>query len=339
VPRQHSSPAEGFLVVLLLSVVAAISACGGQGATSDTAPRSTATAAASTPPTTREASPCGRIPPGSGSYAHVIWIWMENKSLEEIIGSASAPFQTSLAAHCGLATNYHNITHPSLPNYIAATSGLAQPDLQRFRSDCDPSSSCSTGAASIFNQAPSWRAYEESMPSPCDRVDSGPYAVRHNPPPYFTALPGCQQRDLPLAALSADLESDSLPAFAFVTPNLCHDVHDCPVRDGDTWLAREVPRIVASPAYRANRLALFITYDEGEGGSSNDCAKNQADVGCRVTTLVVSPSTPAGRRSGELFNHYSLLRTTEDLLGLGHLGEAAAAASMSGAFGLTAHRQ
>jgi phosphatidylinositol-3-phosphatase len=54
---------------------------------------------------------------------------------------------------------------------------------------------------------------------------------------------------------------------------------------------------------------------------------------------VVSPSTPAGRRSGELFNHYSLLRTTEDLLGLGHLGEAAAATSMSGAFGLTAHRQ
>ena len=75
-------------------------------------------------------------------------------------------------------------------------------------------------------------------------------------------------------------------------------------------------------------------WDEGDGGATNDCATNESDVGCHVATVIVSPSTPAGRRSGQLFNHYSLLRTTEALLGLSPLGEAARASSMVKAFGL-----
>jgi phosphatidylinositol-3-phosphatase len=319
------------LAVLLCGVAALTTGCGGESSTSTT-PRP------STPTTTATLSPCGRASPDSKSYDHVIWIWMENKSYDQIIGSSSAPFQSSLAARCGLATNYHNITHPSLPNYIAATSGLGGQDLKPFHSDCNPSPRCSTRAESIFAQAPSWRAYDESMPINCDREDSGSYAVRHNPPPYFTSLTGCEQHDLPLTTLMADLEHNSIPAFSFVTPNLCHDVHDCPVSTGDAWLAAEVTRIVESRAYRAGHLVLFITYDEGEGGSSNICATNRTDVGCHIPTVVVSPSTPAGRRSGELLNHYSLLRTTEDLLGLGHLGKAATATSMANAFGLRTRR-
>ena len=320
------------LVALFCSVAALTTGCGGESST-------TTSARTSSSITTAQLSPCGRISPGSSSYDHVIWIWMENKSYDQIIGSSSAPFQTSLAARCGLATNYHNITHPSLPNYIAATSGLGGQDLQPFHTDCNPSPSCSTRAESIFDQAPSWRAYNESMPTNCAREDSGSYAVRHNPPLYYSSLTGCEQDDLPLTALTKDLENDSLPAFSFVTPNLCHDVHDCPVSTGDDWLAAEVTRLVESPAYRAGRLVLFITYDEGEGGTSNDCATNQTDVGCHIAAMVVSPSTPAGRRSDELLNHYSLLRTTEDLLGLGHLGEAATATSMANAFGLRTRRR
>jgi phospholipase C len=264
----------------------------------------------------------------------VIWLWMENQSSDSVIGSRSAPFLNSLAAKCGLATNYHNITHPSLPNYIAATSGLAGRELDPFRGDCTPSKSCSTPARSIFAQAPSWRAYEESMPSACDRNNSGRYAARHNPAIYFTGLSGCRRRDVPLSKLTRALRRQSLPAFSFITPNTCDDAHDCPLATGDRWLAREVPRIVGSAAYRAGHTVLFITFDEGEGGSASDCATNASDIGCRVATVVVSPSTPAGRRSGELFNHYSLLRTTEDLLGLAPLGAAAGAPDMAAAFGL-----
>ena len=312
--------------VLVCAVAALLSGCGGQTTTTTTTTSSTAANAGT-------GAPCGQVS-RPVSYSHVIWLWMENHSYEEIVGSSSAPYLNSLARSCGLATNYHNITHPSLPNYIAATSGLDTQALQPFLPDCQPSAGCSTDARSIFAQVPSWRAYEESMPTACDHQDSGDYAARHNPPPYYTSLSDCPQGDLPLTRLSSDLAANSLPAFSFITPNLCHDTHDCSVSVGDQWLAGEVPEILDSRAYRTGHTVLFITWDEGEGGSSDDCAANESDVGCHVATVIVSPSTPAGKRSGELFNHYSLLRTTEDLLGLPPLGQAAGATSMAKAFGL-----
>src|SRR5262249_50214783 len=87
------------------------------------------------------AGPCGTLatPP---SYTHVIWVWMENHSYDTIIGNSQAPYINTLAGQCGLATNYHNISHPSLPNYIAGTSGLGLSDLKKFDTDCSPSKHC-----------------------------------------------------------------------------------------------------------------------------------------------------------------------------------------------------
>jgi hypothetical protein len=302
--RQVVAVARTSSVVLLLCAVCALTGCGGSGSAK----------------TAEKVTACGKTAPGSASIHHVIWIWMENHDYDGVIGASSAPYLNSLAAGCGLATNYRNITHPSLPNYIAATSGLAGNKLKPFSGDCNPDSQCSTGVSSIFAQV-NWRAYQESMPTPCDASDDGRYAARHNPPIYYRSLAGCRQRDLPLTPLARDLAGNSLPAFSFITPNLCNDAHSCTLSAGDDWLANEVPRIVQSPAYRAGQTALFITFDESEGGS-------------RVATVVVSPSTPAGRRSGELFNHYSLLRTAEDLLQVPPLGRARAARSMANSFGL-----
>src|SRR5262249_58627858 len=85
------------------------------------------------------------------------------------------------AAGCGLATNAHNETHPSLPNYIAATSGLPPALLGRWRHDCNAVGPCLTRAPNLFAQASSWGAYAESMPKPCVHFFTGPYAPRHNP--------------------------------------------------------------------------------------------------------------------------------------------------------------
>jgi len=263
---------------------------------------------------------------------------MENHSYASVIGSTSAPFENQLAGDCGLATNYHNVDHPSLPNYIAATSGIPFGSLGPFTSDCNPGSSCSAGptVSSIFSQVPSWKAYEESMPSQCRRSNSGDYAVRHNPPPYFQELTGsCPANDVPFAGFESDFDAGSLPAFSFVTPNLINDTHDGSVAQGDSWLRTTVGHIVSSAPYRAGNVALFITWDEGEGGSASNCAFNTVDVGCHVPTIVVAPSTTAGTRSAALFNHYSLLRTAEDLLGVPALGQAATASPMETAFGLS----
>ena len=300
-----------------------------------------ATAAASAPaaPAARAATlaaaanPCGTVR-SPGRYTHVIWVWMENHSYGTIIGSKQAPYINRLAADCGLATNYHNITHPSLPNYIAATSGLKYSQLAAFASDCAPAAGCTTRAPSIFGQGETWRAYEESMPSNCHRANSGEYAVRHNPPPYYAKLHGCSSFDVPYRRLAADLARGRLPAFSFITPNLTDDMHDGTVADGDSWLAGALPKILRSPEYRNGSTAVFITWDEGEGGTSQRCAANTSDIGCRVATIVVSPSTPRGTRAARLFSHYSLLATAEQLLHLRRLGQAATAATMTTAFRL-----
>jgi hypothetical protein len=278
--------------------------------------------------------PCGTLALPSTHYSGVVWIWMENHNYGEIIGSPEAPYVNTLAGECGLATNYHNISHPSLPNYIAATSGLSFKQLRHFKGDCEPSKRCSTPAPSIFGQLSSWKAYEESMPSPCSSEGSGEYDVNHNPPPYYTSLVECASKDVSYSQLSTDLTSHALPVFSFITPNLVNDMHDGTIADGDAWLQANLPPILESSEYTEGRLVVFVTWDEGEGGRSNKCATNTKDIGCRVATIVLSPSTVPGTQPAMLFNHYSLLASTEQLLGLPLLGEASSASSMLAAFNL-----
>src|SRR5690349_18908962 len=107
------------------------------------------------------ASPCGLQASPPATYEHVVWIWFENHSYGEVIGSRAAPFFTRmLAPECGLATNYHALGHPSLPNYIGATSGLSGAGLAPFGDDCNATGPCRINAPSLFAQAPSWGAYE-----------------------------------------------------------------------------------------------------------------------------------------------------------------------------------
>ena len=296
-----------------------------------------ATGAATASPAAAASRPCGTAsaPP---AYQHVIWIWMENRSLGDIIGNRSqAPYLNALAAECGLATDYHGTTHPSVPIYLAATSGLAQAKLPVLSfADCSPSAVCRTSAQSIFGQGETWKAYEESMPSNCDKSSSGEYAAKHNPAPYYTSLSGCASRDVPYTQLAADLAGNALPAFSFITPNMIDDMHDGTTAQGDAWLSSHLPAILNSEQYRAGTTAVFITWDEGSGGYPiEDCDDTTAtDASCRVPTIVISPSTPAGVRSGAFFSHYSLLATTEELLGLPRLGSAASAPVMTAAFRL-----
>jgi phosphatidylinositol-3-phosphatase len=292
---------------------------------------------ASVIPAAAASKPCGTTA-AAPTYKHVIWIWFENHSLGDIIGNTSqAPYFNTLAAECGLATNYHNISHPSLPNYLIATSGEDVDDLPIFSYlDCDESIVCNmSGTASIFSQGETVKSYQESMPSNCDRSDSGEYASRHNPEVYYTSLSNCGSTDVPYTQLATDLANGTLPAFSFITPNLIDDMHDGTIAQGDSWLASNLPAILNSTEYASGSTAVFITFDEGSGGTVGEsCTANTSDTSCLVPTIVVSPSTPAGTTSSTLFSHYSLLATTEALLGLPKLDQAASAATMTAAFSL-----
>ncbi len=291
---------------------------------------------------------CGALAGRPSAISHVIVIVMENHSYGELIGppgsaaSTRAPYLNgTLKQRCGLATNYYAITHPSLPNYIAMVSG----STGGISSDC---TSCTTSASSLFGQlrrnGRGWKVFAESMPSHCSSTGTSRYVKRHNPPTYFPGLAAdCAGWDVPMGGapggrFATALANGWLSAFTMVVPDMCNDMHDCSIATGDLWLSHWIPRIAATADYRLGHTAVLLTWDEGEGAGyagSVDCLAHLANPSCHVPALVLSATTPAGTRSGVLFSHYSLLRTTEALLGMPtFLGRAATAASMRGPFDL-----
>ncbi len=259
------------------------------------------------PPVPAAASPCGgsRAPT---TFRHVVWILMENHNTAQIEGHS--PYLNHLAAQCGLATNLTAIRHPSLPNYLALTSG----GTHGVTDDGSPAAH-PIGSNNLFHQVGrrGWKAYEQSMPSNCAHSDAGRYAVRHNPAAYYTDLArSCRRRDVPLTKLGVDLSNKRLPRFSFITPNLCNDEHDCAVATGDHWLSRVVPMIFSSRGYLAGRTLVIVTYDEGRRQAGHD----------PVYTVIAARSVRPGTVAAGRYSHYSTLRTTETVLGLKHLGHA-----------------
>jgi hypothetical protein len=256
----------------------------------------------------------------ASTYEHVVWIVMENHSFDDIIGSSDAPYINQLAAAHGLATNFFAEAHPSLPNYIAMTSG----STQGIADDDDPSSH-PLSVPSIFSLLPGGgsRSLLESMPSNCARSDAGDYAVRHNPQAYYVNLGGdCAQYNVPL-----EDPPDLSARFTFVTPNLIHDMHNGTVADGDTWLSGFMPKVLASAEYAAGRTAVFLTWDE------DDSILGLGDN--HIPTLVIAPSVPAATRVTDRLDHYAMLRATQEMLGLTPLlGSAATAADLRTPFNL-----
>ena len=250
--------------------------------------------------------------------AHVVVILMENKAEKSVIGSSHAPYLNQLADACGQATAYHGVSHPSLPNYLALTGG----DTFGVTDDGLPPTH-PIHAATIFGQLHgNWRAYQESMTLPCQKsVRDHLYAPRHNPAAYFTALTDCQLHDVPLPT---DPTFDA--AFTFVTPNLQDDMHDGSIERGDAWVSAFVAKVVASTQYQEGSLALFVTWDENDGPFH--VAGNQ------IPLLVVAPSVVPGTRVATSANHYSLLATWQDLLGLSRIGRTVGAASLAPGFNL-----
>jgi hypothetical protein len=241
--------------------------------------------------------------------------------------------------------------------------GTIGADGQAIGQGCVYPAAVKTLADQLTAKGLSWKGYMEDMGTPCrhpalggkdDTQDARPgdqYAARHNPFVYFHSIidsPACAQNDFPLDRLPADLLSErTTAAYSFITPNLCNDGHDEPCVTGETggmaqadqFLRAWVPRITASPAYRAGGM-LVITFDEAENEGTNPDASACCDQpqfpntlnnggpvpgrgGGRTGAVVLSPFVRAGSVIQTPFNHFSFLRSVEDLFGLEHLGYAA----------------
>jgi hypothetical protein len=256
----------------------------------------------------------GRVP----AFSHAYVLVLENKSYDQIIGSTDAPYLNELAAGYGLAERYAAVASPSQPNYIALVSGSTQGIADNEPHDVT--------APTLFDQLEAagrtWRVFAENVPLDCyreafadgGRDGEGRYARKHEPAISFTGISGNPARCAGIVDLTSfDPEAAD---FELIVPNLCHDMHDCSIAEGDAWLRTFVPRILESPGWRAGGV-LVVTFDEGE----------EADD-FRVATVVAAPGVGPGLRSDTAHTHYSLLRTIQEAWGLDCLGESCTAGTL-----------
>ena len=228
---------------------------------------------------------------------HFFLIVLENKG-PAVLGEAT--YLAHLASTYARATNYRAVAHPSLPNYLALTSGSTW-GITDDGYHALPAGGI--GDAMTAAHIP-WRAYMEGLTGDC-RASSGGYVVKHNPFAYYGGA--CPSSVVSFSTLMADLARGTY-RFTWITPDLCHDMHDCSVAVGDSWLEETVPAITASGSWRRDGV-LFIVFDEDDGSSPDDL----------VPLVVVSPRLK-GVTITTRYDHYSLLATIEDRLGLSRLG-------------------
>jgi hypothetical protein len=254
------------------------------------------------------------LEPGGPASTHVVVIVFENKEYAAIRGSSEAPYINSLADQYGLAERYFANTHPSLPNYLDLIAG------GDFGINDDGEGYLLRGRTLVDQLAAnglSWRAYMEGMAgdrtAPCPFSTHGGYRKKHNPFAYFARIQGRSGRCrhvLPFRRLSGALAT-GLPNFTWITPNMCHDMHDCPIRTGDDWLASHAPPIL-------DRLSgqdlLVVVFDEGTTGEGG---------GGHILCIVAGPGARPASTSEVPYSHFSLLKTIEQRFGLGLLRHAA----------------
>lgn len=277
-------------------------------------------AAVSAHPVSTSSRPVNGGPPRMG---HVFVIMMENTSFDDLLSPSNpnTTFIQQLAANNGLATNYFGVTHVSLPNYIAATSGqtwgsnsddLAQAPLFDHQNLVDQFE-----AAGV-----SWKAYMEDLPFPGDTVSATPdglYVRKHDPflmyPDVFQN-PARADKVVPLTQLSTDLSTGKVPQFVWITPNSCNDMHGgtptCPFpssptdplqaalfKDGDNFLRTWVGAITQSKAWTGHS-AIFITWDEGGFEDQPPFGPTDISPGPDSPILPATPVNPATGGGGDL---------------------------------------
>ena len=252
-------------------------------------------------------------------FRHVILVVFENHEVNDVLGNSDAPTFNRLASRYATVSNYTAVTHPSLPNYLALVSGATQ----GIDSDC---TDCIVNGRSLADTLAAarktWKTYAEGLPSVgFTGASSGHYAKKHNPLVYFRGnlTPPRLQRIVPLTRFLPDVRARRLPTFSLIVPDLCHDIHDCGVSTGDSWLSSFLKPILRGSVL--TKSVVFVVFDEGD---------SDVGGGGRVAALALGPLVRHHARSTVATNHYGLLRTIEAGLGLPLLGRSAGARPIVG---------
>ena len=270
----------------------------------------TACSAATTPDPDATGPAVVSVPGAVPRPDHVMVVVFENEDATAVFGASSAPYLTTLAASGAAFSEAHGVAHPSQPNYVALFSG----STHGVTDDACPQSLVGPNLATGLQAAGrTFTGYSEDLPSAgYTGCSAGSYARKHNPWVDFADVPAAANQ--PLSALPQDY--GALPTVAVVVPNLCHDMHSCPVSTGDAWARQHLAPYVTWAA--THNSLLVVTFDEDSGTRAN-----------RIPTLVVGPMVRPGT-STQVVDHYNVLRTLQDMYGLPALGATATAQPLAG---------
>ncbi|MHB8418278.1 MAG: alkaline phosphatase family protein [Myxococcales bacterium] len=278
------------------------------------------------------AGDAGAPAPFAGGKIHnVFLILMENHNWSDIYQSSSAPYiNGTLLPEASYATQYFNPpgNHPSEPNYLWLEAGTND---GKGTDDGDPSKggdemTTTQHLATLLGAAGlGWKDYAEDIDGGiCPLTSIGLFACKHDPFLYFDDITGglnpqdptCIAHNRPFGELASDL-TGTLPSYSFITPNLTDDMHNSTVSAGDNWLAAQLPALLGSAAYKAGG-AVFITWDEGEGGDGP------------IGMIVLSPFAKGGGYHNAIhYDHSSMVKTVEEIFGLSPLVGHAADSSVN----------
>jgi len=231
------------------------------------------------------------------AYAHIVIVIEENHSYSEIIGSSSAPYINSLASGGAKMTQSFAVTHPSEPNYLALYSGSTQGITD---DSCPHTFATENLGHQLIAAGKTFKGYSESMPSDgYTGCTNGNYARKHNPWVNFSNVSSASN----LRFTDFPTTFSNLPTLSFVVPNLCSDMHNCSISTGDTWLKNNLSAYATWA--KANNSLLVVTFDEDDSSQSN-----------QIPTIFYGAHVATGSYS-EHITHYTVLRTLENLNGLG----------------------
>ena len=279
---------------------------------------------------------------------HVFVIAMENHDSSQIYGNtSSAPYINNTLIPAGArATNFNDelaLSIPSEPHYLWMEAGTNAFSDHTFTGDGDPSRTNSTGSTSHLvtqiknaTNGVTWRTYQEGLNSStgaCPIHSSGFYKAKHNPFVFFDDVVGnppsasnayCVAHHRAYSAFAADLAANDVASYTFITPNQCHDMHGqsgCPdsntVRAGDKWLSTELPRLLDYAKSHAG--VVFITWDEGSST-------------LKMPFLALGPSVKTNYAGSVSYNHSSVLKSIERILGLPTLSKVSSANELTDLF-------
>jgi hypothetical protein len=270
----------------------------------------------------------------------VFVIVMENESSSAIYNSASAPYiNTTIKPEAAWATMFTDelpSSVPSEPHYVWMEAGTNAFSDITFGGDADASAGNSTNStlhlSTQLNAAGlGWMAYQEGMTDgtcPISSIGGTHYAAKHDPFVFFqdvsgnppaSGTAGCIAHHKPYSKFAADL-AGTMPAYVFITPNLCNDMHGdggCPsgsdITRGDTWLSNQLPPIVTYAT--ANNSIIYVIWDEG---SSNQT----------IPFFAIGPHVKTGMTTA-VYSHSGLLKSVEQQLGVPVLATVSAAADFT----------